>query len=68
MAQEKDKAEEEGAILSGVVRWGERLSGREKQRRECEERNRKNSERKRPAIAYLGRKPNRSFIAAQGGY
>jgi len=54
--------------LSGVVRWGERLSGREKQRRECEERNGKNSERKRPAIAYLGRKPNRSFIAAQGGY
>lgn len=28
MAQEKDKVEEEGAILSGVVRWEERLSGR----------------------------------------
>ena len=39
MAQEKDKAEEEGVILSGVVHWGERLSGKGKKRRECEERN-----------------------------
>ena len=39
MAQEKDKAEEEGVILSGVVHWGESLSGKGKKRRECEERN-----------------------------
>lgn len=56
IAQEEDKAEEEGAILSGVVHWRERLSGKGKQRRECEERNGKNSKRKRPAIAYPGEK------------
>lgn len=68
MAQEKDKVEEEGAVLSGVVLWEERISGRGRQRSECEERNGKNSERKRPAIAYPGEKPNRSFIAAPGGH
>ena len=30
IAQEKDKAEEESAILSGVVHWRERLSGKGK--------------------------------------
>lgn len=30
IAQEEDKAEEEGAILSGVVHWRERLSGKGK--------------------------------------